>query len=62
MKVHAVKSTNHNNKIKVRETSCYCSNSYDDANLCERWREAELVRGRRQQAGKSSKYFFALTL
>ena len=52
MKVHAVKSAKHPNKIKVRGTSCYCSNCYDSKSLCDGWSEVELVRGKAQQAGK----------
>ena len=52
MKVHAVKSAKHPNKIKVRGTSCYCSNCYDGTSLCDGWREVELARGKAQQAGK----------
>ena len=35
MKVHAVKSAKHPNKIKVRGTSCYCSNYDDGTSLCD---------------------------
>ena len=52
MKVHAVKSAKHLSKIKVRGTSCYCSNCYDGTSLCDGWREVELVRGKAQKAGK----------
>ena len=52
MKVHAVKLAKHPSKIKVRGTSCYCSNCYDGTSLCDGWREIELVRGKAQQGGK----------
>ena len=52
MKVHAVQSAKHPNKIKVRGTSCYCPNCYDGTSLCDGWREVELARGKAQQAGK----------
>ena len=52
MKVHAVKSANHPNKIKVLGTFCYCSNCCDGTSLCNRWREVGLVRGKAQQASK----------
>ena len=52
MKVHAVKSTKHPYKVKVRETSCYCSNCCNGTSVCGGWRELKLVRGKAQQAGK----------
>ena len=41
MKLHSVKS-NGPNKIKTRETSCYCQNCYNNSNLCEGWLEFDL--------------------
>ena len=49
IKVHAMKSAKHPNKIKVWGTSCYYSNYYDGTSLCDGWREVELVCGKAQE-------------
>ena len=48
MNVYAVKSAGPN-KIKIRETSCYCQNYYSGKNLCDEWKEINLIRGKPQE-------------
>jgi len=51
IKLHAVKSSGPN-KIKIRETSCYCENCYGNGtNLCDGWIEVDVTR-RNKNKGK----------
>ena len=47
IKVHVVKLAGPN-KVKIRETSCYCQNCYSGTNLRDGWRQINLIREKRQ--------------